>query len=79
LIVRGLAAARLAKFARILWRGSDVGFFAASLIPGMSPIELNLWQVTPLALRWRINGSNPVSLEITYDSPAHSSAVVAPR
>ena len=79
LAVRGFAEARLARFAKTLWTGSDDGFIAAALSPGMSPIEPNLRQEMPLAFRWRIKGSNPVSLEITNDSSAEPSTEVRPR
>ena len=77
--VRGFAEPRLAKFATILWMGSEEGFVATSFNPGISPIELNRRQEIPVVFRWRINGSNPVSFEITKDSPDAGPANIAPR
>ena len=68
LIVRGFAAPRLAKFAKTLWIGSEVGLIAASFSPGMSAIAASLRQVIPALFKCRTNGSKPVSFETTKQS-----------
>ena len=78
LSVRGFPDPRLAKFARIFWIGSEEGV-AASFSPGISPIELNRRHEMPFDFKCRIKGSNPVSFEITKDSPDADPAKVAPR